>query len=281
MAEPLSYAGRAIALLTQHGKQHILRDTFTAPLQAELVHTDAFDTDQLGSFTREIPRAESALATARRKAELAMQLTGLDCALASEGSFGAGPVAGLPWDEELVLFLDRARGLELVGHASGPANVFSAATRDWEEASRWAERAGFPAQQLVVRSGGSSGPCIDKGIADWPAFEAAFQRALAAGQGAPCGIECDLRAFASPARMARIGEAARDLLARLRSPCPDCDAPGFAPASRIAGLPCSACGSATSLARAEVWRCLRCPHQETRDLARAPASPAHCDYCNP
>lgn len=281
MLDRQTYAGRSIALLTQHGKQQVLREAFTDPLGARLVHTDAYDTDQLGSFTREIPRLDSALITARRKAELAMQLTGLSCAIASEGSFGAGPVACLPWDEELVLLVDREHGFELVGRAAGPANVFSAASADWDEVSRWATRAGFPQQQLVVRSGGTAGPCIEKGIADWAALEAAFQRALRAGEGQPCGIECDLRAFASPARMARIGDAARDLLARLGSACPACGMAGFAAVTRVAGLSCEACGSATSLARAEIWRCLRCPHSEQRDLGRSLASPAHCDVCNP
>lgn len=281
MVDCSRYAGRHIALLTQHGKERILREAFTDPLQATLVHTDAFDTDQLGSFTREIPRLDSALATARRKADLAMELTGLSCAIASEGSFGAGPVACLPWDEELVLLVDREHGIELVGRAAGPANVFSAASADWDEVVRWATRAGFPAQQLVVRSAGTSGSCVEKGIADWATLEAAFRRALRAGDGQPCGIECDLRAFASPARMARIGDAARDLLARLGSPCPACGMAGFAAVTRVAGLPCEACGGATSLARAEIWRCLRCPYSEQRTLDRAATSAANCDYCNP
>jgi len=50
------------------------------------------DTDLLGTFSGEIERELSPMDAARQKCLLAMELTGADLAVASEGSFGAHPL---------------------------------------------------------------------------------------------------------------------------------------------------------------------------------------------
>ena len=51
------YRGQRVALLTQHGKQTLLQDPLQQALGCQLLHTDGYDTDQLGTFTRDIARA--------------------------------------------------------------------------------------------------------------------------------------------------------------------------------------------------------------------------------
>jgi hypothetical protein len=55
---PPNYQGQRVAFLTLHGKQELLRPLLQDALGCQLIHTDSFDTDQLGSFTREVPRLQ-------------------------------------------------------------------------------------------------------------------------------------------------------------------------------------------------------------------------------
>ncbi len=92
MAGARFYEGRTVAFLTQHGKQDLVREPLEAALGCQLVHTDGYDTDQLGTFTRELTRAGSQLDAARKKASIGMALTGASVGLASEGAFGPDPL---------------------------------------------------------------------------------------------------------------------------------------------------------------------------------------------
>lgn len=89
------YQGCKVAFLTKHGKQNIVRKPLELALGCEIVHTDRFDTDHLGTFTRDIARAGSQLDAARKKAQLGMELTHASVGLASEGAFGPDPYAGM------------------------------------------------------------------------------------------------------------------------------------------------------------------------------------------
>lgn len=107
-----------VALLTQHGKERVIAPLLDAALGMRVERVDGYDTDRLGTFTREIARAGTQLEAARRKAHIGMELAGLPLGLASEGSFGPDPVAGLlPWNVEILVFVDRERGLEITGVA--------------------------------------------------------------------------------------------------------------------------------------------------------------------
>jgi len=91
-----------------------------------------------------------------------------------------------------------------------------------------------------------------------------------------------MRAHGNPTRMELIALAARDLALKLICCCPECGAPGYSAAERIAGLPCEECGSPTRESRAEVYRCARCACRTVKELTGVrSASAARCDYCNP
>ena len=112
------YSERRVALLTQHGKEHVIAPVLDAALGCRVERVSGFDTDTLGTFTRDIPRAGSQREVARRKARIGMELSGLPLGLASEGAFGPDPMAGLfPWNVELLVFIDDERGIEVTGMA--------------------------------------------------------------------------------------------------------------------------------------------------------------------
>jgi hypothetical protein len=279
----VSYAGRRIALLTQHGKERALAPVIEGALGCRVERVGGYDTDLLGTFTREIPRAGTQLEAARKKARLGMELSGLPLGLASEGSFGPDPMAGMfPWNVEFLVFMDDEAGLELLGRAQGKANHVHLLTGDWAQARAFAGQAEFPAHHLVVRPEGENDPRMKKGIAAWAELEEAFLRARTESASGRVFLESDLRAHANPTRMEMIRLAAEDLVKKLRSPCPACGAPGFWLIERLSGLPCADCGAPTRETRAEVHGCLKCAHRETRECSdRQYADPGRCDYCNP
>lgn len=279
----IDYRGEAVALLTQHGKERVIAPVLASALGVEVHHVQGFDTDQLGTFSRDIPRAGSQRDAARRKAEMGMRLSGLPIGLASEGAFGPDPFSGMfTWNTEIVIWLDHRNGLEIAGMAQEAARCAHLNTSLWSEVESFANREDFPRHQLLLRPEGPNDPRIVKGISDWEGLRAQFDQAQRQAVSGQVFIESDLRAHAHPSRMQNIGRAALDLAARLQSLCPACGAPGYAAIETVRGLPCTACGTPTSARRGEIWGCVACSHRHAlwqTDLTEAP--PAQCPNCNP
>lgn len=142
------YAGRRLALLTRHGKEQVIAPVLWTALGCRLEHVTGYDIDRLGAFTREIPRAGTQIESARKKARIGMALSGHLLGLASEGSFGPDPMMGmLPWNVELLVFIDDEQGLEIVSFAQGKANHAHLLTGEWAAAEAFARQAEFPAHQ--------------------------------------------------------------------------------------------------------------------------------------
>lgn len=282
-ARPSCYAGRRVALLTQHHKETVIAPVLEPALGCTVELVTGFDTDTLGTFTRDRPRPGSQLEAARRKARAGMALAGSPFGLASEGSFGPDPYTGIQqWNVEMLVWIDEEQGLEIVGLAQGAASGGHLLSGEWSALAAFAESVGFPQQQLVLRPDCPDDLRIDKGIAGWAQLRACFEAQRAEATSARVFAEPDWRACASAQRMRRIGEAAADLLGRLLSCCPACDAPGYWVGERLKGLPCAECGLPTAHYRGEVWACLRCDHRaQVARTDRRLADPAHCDYCNP
>jgi len=277
------YAGAQIALLTRHGKQHVIAPVLEDALGCRVRHVDGYDTDRLGTFARDVPRFGTQVEAARNKARIAMELAGLPFGLGSEGAFVPDPFIGMaPWNVEVIVFLDALRSLEVVGIAQDRGIFRHLLTHEWPALEAFAREAGFPGQQLVVRPRDEHDRRIRKGIHTWPELEATLVWATAEAENGLAFVETDSRAHANPTRMANIGLAAADLAARLASLCPACGIPGYWQVDRVAGLPCAGCGAPTRETRAWVHGCLKCAHRETHPLSRTRhADPGRCDICNP
>ncbi len=277
------YAGADIALLTRHGKERVIAPALEDALDCRVRHVDGYDTDLLGTFTRDIPRFGSQLEAARRKARIAMELAGLPFGLGSEGAFVPDPFFGMAsWNVEVIVFIDYPRNLEVVGVAQDRGNFQHLLTGDWPALEAFAREVGFPGQQLVVRPRDEHDRRIRKGIHDWTELEAALAWAVSEAENGQAFIETDGRAHANPLRMANIGQAAADLASRLASRCPACGTPGYWQVGRVDGLPCAECGEPTRETQAQVYGCLKCAHRETRQLdGPRHADPGRCDVCNP
>jgi hypothetical protein len=285
------YRGARIALLTQHGKERVLAPLFASGLGAQLVVAEGFDTDTLGTFTREVDRAGTQLEAARRKAEIAIELSGADIGLGSEGAFVPGPFGLGSWNIEALVLVDRARGIEIIGRAGAAGRHLHGSVATLAELVAFATRAGFPEHGLVLRPNDERDPRVVKGINTQAALEKAFEKAHEQGHeqavrhatGGVVFVESELRAHLNPTRMASIGEAGRDLVARMKCACPACGLPGFGAIGQVPGLPCRDCGAPTRQPVAEEFGCVRCEHREERPLrdAAESADPSVCDYCNP
>lgn len=283
MTRTTAYANRQVAFLTQHGKERVVAPVLEPGLGCVVAHVQGFDTDTLGTFTGEVARPGTQLAAARLKARKGMELSGLPLGLASEGSFGPDPFTGMfPWNIEILVWIDDALGIEVVGMAQGPANSEHLLSGEWAEVQAFAARQGFPDHLLVLRPDGQTDPRIHKGISDWEQLRASFDECQSQSSRGQVFVEMDLRAFANPSRMKHIEQAANDLLQRLRSHCPACDAPGFWITERQPGLPCSDCGKPTAVYLSELWACTRCAEKSLRQRTdMAAAEPRHCSSCNP
>jgi len=281
--ETTDYSGAEIALLTRHGKQRVISPVLETAFGCRVIHVDGFDTDTLGTFTRERPRLGTQLETARKKARIGMELSGLSLGLASEGAFGADPISGfLPWNVELIVFLDAERELEVVGTAQGSACFSHLSSDQWETVEAFARQTGFPQQQLVMRPQDEQHPALRKDIASWQRLKESFSWAINQSNNDQVFVETDGRAHANPKRMAMIARAAENLVQRLSSLCPVCNTPGYWITDRIAGLPCEWCNQPTRETSADVYQCQTCHQREVRPRTdRTYADPGRCDYCNP
>ena len=281
------YKNTVGVLATMHGKERVIAPVLKDGLGLVVGLAMGLDTDTFGTFSRDVERTGSPLDAARAKVAAAFAFA--PCArvgIASEGSFGPHPnIPFLALGRELVLLIDRERGLELTGHFASPeTNYGHAVVSDIEAAIAFAERSEFPEHGLIVMG------CVDdkpapglalfKDVVDYAALEKAVGRVVAQCGGA--FIEADMRAHRNPTRMRAVERAARDLVRRFHSRCPVCAHPGFDITERVAGLPCEWCGEPTHGIRAEVLTCQACDYRLARPATSATtADPGRCPRCNP
>jgi len=277
-----SYRYQRVALLTQHGKESVIAPVMEALLGCRVEKVEGFDTDLLGTFTRDIARAGTQLEAARKKARIGMELSGLSIGIASEGAFGPDPFTGmLPWNTERLIWIDDRLDIEVIGIAEGKTNFSHRQVETYEEAEDFARSVGFPEHRLVIRPKDETHTQFRKGLADWASLQDAVTWAMDLAPNRRAFVETDMRAFANPTRLENIRLAAEDLARRLASHCPVCGAPGFSLAGRVPGLPCEDCGTPTREAKADIHRCVRCEHGVLMELDQKYASARYCGYCNP
>ena len=222
------YLGFKASLLTQHGKESVIGPELLSTNSLEIIHVTGYDTDKLGSFTRDIPRYGSQLDAARKKARMGMELSNLPIGIASEGAFSNDPYTGLlPWNYELVILIDDIRKIEITGFYGGEAQSASKQVSDWDELNEFLSDAQFPSHQLVIRPDDEYHTQCRKGICDLISLKDAYDWAFALSKKGKVFVENDLRAHTNPTRMNNILKATQDLAKKMISLCPECDSPGF------------------------------------------------------
>lgn len=277
------YDQREIVFLTKHRKDEVIRPILENETGCRLIVENRFDTDQLGTFTREIKRPKSQLDTARMKIEIGMQLANTDIGVASEGSFGSHPLAPIPFNIELVLLYDQKEAMEIYGVYEGADTNYSQTTiNSYDGAVKFAEKTGFPSHYLILRPDDENSQIIMKNIDSIDKLLDAFQKCQSISKAGNVFIETDMRAHANPTRMRNIEKATQDLISKLMNFCPNCSAPGFQVKDVIRGLPCEWCGLPSEMTRKLIYRCHKCKHEAEELYPRGRYAPAqYCNFCNP
>ena len=241
--------------------------------QVQLV--SGFDTDQLGSFTRDIP--PPAVSWRRRGASQDRHgaVRPVDRA-GEQRHLRARPLTGLfPWNVELLVLIDDLQGIEIVGMARGEAQSGHLLTGDWDEARAFAATEDFsgPPAGTATAASGRSAPA--QGIADWDRLRSCFEDCKAQAGNGPCSGN-------RPARLCQPQSHEPHRRGRLRpAAAPAIALSGLRPArllgDRAASRPAlRACGEPTAIYRVEIWHCPSCTHPCRR--ARAPTGPASAQH---
>lgn len=259
-----------VVIATKHRKARHIQPVLKE-LGFEIREYVEFDTDLLGTFSGEVERTLSPAECARLKAQKACELTGSRYGLGSEGSFGGGPYPGLMnWNEELLCLFDASIGQYVIAHAEGPFDVPS--LEDFP-ANICTSVSRYPGQHWLLELDSK----LHKGLTE----EDLTLRLQRLDQDTRVSVQPDLRAMHSPARQAMIELAAQDLVTRLSSRCPACEAPDFVVKSVHRGLPCRVCGTPTSQIAKRVLRCDMCGNEESVEAPERSGDPASCPVCNP
>ncbi|MBS0517727.1 MAG: hypothetical protein JSR90_03500 [Proteobacteria bacterium] len=277
------YAGTRIGLATIHSKERAIAPPFRRLLGAEVVAAPDVDTDTLGTFSGEVPRPDALVETCLLKAELAFATMDVDCAIASEGSYG--PIDRLPFlpsGVEIMAFVDRRRGLRLIETLSTHRTnwrlmQFGAGEPGVPEALA---AMGFPEYGVFVICGSDSSRPI-KGLASVEEVISAIDQEARRSEDGKAILISDMRAHRNPARMKILRALAWKLAKRLSMLCPRCGSPGFGHVDSRRGLPCEHCGEPTHWIDFEIDGCAVCGHAVARPRAdgRRTAPRSACRAC--
>ena len=286
------FQDRLVVIATMHRKEEAIAPLLQAALGVKTWVPTDFDTDQFGTFTRDVKRPADQRATARLKIDHALAQTEATLGIASEGSFAPHPALPMvPLNRELVMLRDLDTDLELIGEAASTDTNFDHATiQSLEAAWEFAQKALFPSHGLVVMPSAEATQPLEqatfqslifKGIVDPAELEDRVSWMLATfGQA---HLETDMRAMMNPTRMGAIAQATADLLRKFQQRCPQCGFPGFDQVAYHRGLPCSLCGMPTQLPLVAIAQCQACghTHETLHPHGSSTANPAQCPFCNP
>jgi hypothetical protein len=277
------YRNQRLALATIHGKDRAIAAPFWRVLRAEIVVAESLDTDALGTFSGEIPRPGPLVETCLQKTQLAFSSLDVDCALASEGSYGPiDAVPLVPSGMEIMAFVDRRRGVKLVEtllthRTNWRLYRFKAGDPAVPAALK---EIGFPHfGAFVMRNSDFNGARKDLATVE-QAVDAVNREATRSADGLALVIS-DMRAHRNPLRMRVLRALGWKLAKRLQSLCPKCHAPGFGPIESRRGLACEDCGSPTHWIDFEIDGCGVCGHATTRPRkdGRSAAPRLACTAC--
>jgi hypothetical protein len=277
------FRNRTLVIATKHGKEQVIAPVLEEKLGVKCILPSNLDTDNFGTFSGEIERKEDPLQTARDKCMAAMDSTGCDLAIASEGSFGPHPsLFFIQSDDELLLMIDKRNKLEIaVREISTRTNFNGQVITSESELYAFAEKVHFPSHGLILRRNTRECTEIVKGITKSEDLLYHFREFRK--KYSSVFIETDMRALYNPMRMQVIRIAAVKLIGKIMSTCPVCNTPGFGITEVRSGLPCAICNSPTESTSSHIYRCLKCGFQKTEQFpnGKLVEDPMYCHHCNP
>lgn len=256
---------------------------FRRLLGAEIVLAPDLDTDLLGTFSGEVARPDPVVETCLIKAELAFRTLDVDCAIASEGSYG--PIDRVPLNPsgvEVMAFIDRRRGLRIVETlATHRTNWRLLSFRAGDPSVPAAVKAlGFPEYGLfVIANSDRSRPVKD--LAELDEVVSSVDREANRSADGLAIVVADMRANRNPMRMKVLRALSWKLARRLQRLCPKCKTPGFGHVDSRRGLPCETCGEPTQWIDFEIDGCAACGHATARPRkdGRRTAPRLSCTSC--
>ena len=278
------FKGRRAVLATMHGKEAVIAPILEKQLGLTVIVPNNFNSDQFGTFTRDIARTGDQLEAARRKARAAAELTGIDIAIASEGSFSPDPAMPfVPSNLELVILLDTKNNIEIRGHhRSFDTNLSGQYVSSVREALEFAKGVGFPEHGIVIRTSPTSTRSMLTGVVTENELVEHVAKLLRGVFRKKVYLETDMRAHMNPTRMGNIATATEDLAANIASTCPECGTPGFAVIGTKSGLPCKNCHRETESPKAYVKKCQKCSAEKCVERSDKTYEDAGlCTWCNP
>lgn len=277
------FNGRKLLVATKHRKERVIAPLAEKALGVSCFTDNAIDTDALGTFTGEVARQADPVTTARNKCLMAMELTGYDLVVASEGSFGGHPyLFFIPADEEILMLKDRKNNIEIVvKELSSETNFNGTALTNEQELLDFTRTVNFPSHGVILRKAKDDVSCIEKGITDPKKLNNIFHRFMQ--EFGSAYIETDMRAMFNPTRMKVIEAATKKLITAAVSTCPECDTPGFGITTAVPGLPCRRCGFPTRSTIKHLYSCQKCLFKQERLYPGGSSAedPGFCDFCNP
>ncbi|MBI3197201.1 MAG: hypothetical protein HYZ40_06780 [Rhodospirillales bacterium] len=276
------YRHERIGLATIHGKDLAVAPPFRRLLGAEIVVAPDLDTDILGTFSGEVARPGPVVETCAIKAELAFRTLDVDCAIASEGSYGPiDRVPLVPSGVEIMAFIDRRRGLRIIETlATHRTNWRLLRFEAGDPRIPAAVKAlGFPEYGVFVLRSDWSHPI--KGLTRLDDVVSAMRQQADDSPDGASVLIADMRAHRNPTRMKVLRALSWKLAKRLQCLCPACGAPGFGHIDSRRGLPCESCREPTHWIDFEIDGCSACGHVVARPRkdGRRTASKLSCVTC--
>lgn len=276
------FEGRKIAIATMHKKDEVMSPLLSKAFNIDLV-VPSINTDCLGTFSGEIERKGSLIETARKKCDMAMNVSVCDIAVSSEGSFGIHPALFFTHaNEELVLLVDRKNNYEFFGKAiTTETNFAGSLIKSKEEAVAFTRKIGFPEHAVILKDREKNFKIAKKGICSEAELEYALQEMFR--NHCEVWIETDMRAMYNPTRMKAIKKATENLIEKLNSICPECHFPGFWIVEKKSGLLCQNCNLPTKSIQSHIYTCKKCTFSEIKQFPDGILyeDPMYCDFCNP
>jgi hypothetical protein len=267
-----------------HAKERAIAPPFRRVMGAEVMVAPNLDTDELGTFSGEVPRPDALVETALLKAEMVFRKLDVECALASEGSYG--PIDRVPLNPgglEILAFIDRKRGIRLVETLTTHRTNWRLQRFEAGDPERLLalKGMGFPEYGVFVGCNSDMNHPVKGGLRTVDEVIAAMDREARRSDDGLAVLYSDMRAHRNPTRMKVLRALSWKLAKRLASLCPSCRAPGFGPVDSRRGLPCEGCGEPTHWIDFEIDGCTACGHATARPRkdGRTVASKLSCKVC--